>query len=92
MDHLKDGRARYLDKSSSAPAVCLDVMVERNLVRSGPEGLFQTDQVGITWVARDLPSTPSRGGVFEIGCERFLFEEIAHSDGHMITAACRITE
>ncbi|SEI99677.1 hypothetical protein SAMN04244572_02383 [Azotobacter beijerinckii] len=87
MASLGDGKADCLDAEGSTVARGIDVIIEHNLQRVGPEGLFVSTAVGITWNTADLPGT-ERGGTFVVGSRRYLVEEIVSDDGQMATAAC----
>ncbi len=87
---LADSVGRYLEPGKP-PVEGLQLQVDRNLVRTGPDGLFRSGQVGITWLKRDLPTVALRVGVFEVDGQRLLIEDIDDDDGHMITAACMVT-
>ncbi|MGK6943857.1 hypothetical protein PU463_00029515 [Pseudomonas aeruginosa] len=52
----------------------------------GPDGVFITDKVGISWLAKDVP-TASRGDLFVIGSSRYLVEKLIANDGWLLTAA-----
>lgn len=86
---LNDGCATYQDPAGSVPIGGVEVLVDYNLQRAGPDGVFITDQVGITWRKAELPSA-GRGGVFTHNGKRYLVEEVIANDGHMITAACMV--
>lgn len=89
MASLNDGVADYLGPHGTPPVVGFEVIIDHNLQRVGPEGLFRSDAVGITWKKRDLPAAV-RGGVFKYGCKRYCVEDVIEDDGHMITAACMV--
>jgi hypothetical protein len=86
---LNDGCATYQGPAGSVPLGGVEVLVDYNLQRAGPEGIFITDQVGITWRKAALPSA-GRGGVFTHSGKRYLVEDVIADDGHMITAACMV--
>lgn len=90
MGSLNDGTCDYLGMHGEPPAYGIEVIIDHNLQRVGPEGLFRSDAVGITWKKRDLPSA-ARGGVFRHGFKRYRVEDVIDDDGHMITAACMVT-
>ncbi|MBX9754648.1 MAG: hypothetical protein K2X80_07835 [Pseudomonadaceae bacterium] len=71
------------------PVEGLELIIDRNLQRAGPDGLYLSDQVGITWAASAM-LTANRGGLFEIGVQRFMVEELIVDDGYMLTAACMV--
>lgn len=85
---LNDGCATYQD-SAGLPVSDVLVMVDYNLQRAGPEGVFATDQVGITWRKTEMP-TAKRGGIFTHQTKRYLVEDVIADDGHMATAACMV--
>jgi len=86
MRTLTDGPATYTDRHGSTTEG-ISIMIDFNVERTGPEGLYSTDQVGITF-SRDSLSQSDRGGVFAIGCRRFMVEDEITDDGYWITVAC----
>ncbi|NPW12647.1 hypothetical protein HPS00_32605, partial [Pseudomonas aeruginosa] len=58
----------------------IPLQVDRNLTYEGPDGVFITDKVGISWLAKDVP-TASRGDLFVIGSSRYLVEKLIANDG-----------
>ena len=87
MSSLNDGTCDYRGQHGEPPVYGIEVIIDHNLQRVGPEGLFRSDAVGITWKKRDLPSA-ARGGFFRQGCKRYCIEDVISDDGHMVTAAC----
>jgi hypothetical protein len=87
---LNDGCANYQGPAGSLPVTGVEVLVDYNLQRAGPDGIFITEQVGITWRKAALPGA-GRGGVFTHAGIKYLVEEVIANDGHMITAACMVT-
>lgn len=85
---LADTVGRYSEQGH-APVEGLELIIDRNLQRAGPDGLYPSDQVGISWAASAMP-TASRGGLFEVGAQRFMVEELIVDDGYMLTAACMV--
>ena len=86
MRTLTDGLACYTDKSgATVPSV--PIMIDFNVERTGPEGIYSTDQVGITFNRADLQEAV-RGAIFTLECHRFVVEEDIFDDGHFITVAC----
>lgn len=81
---LKDGHATY--QGSGIPAEA-EVIVERNLMMNGPDGLFRSEATGFSWRKCTIPAV-TRGGIFLYGGCRYVVEEIVSDDGHMVTAAC----
>lgn len=67
----------------------LPLMIDRNLQHEGPEGTFLTDAVGISWPASQMASA-ERGGVFEVGSDRFIIDDLIADDGHYLTASCMV--
>lgn len=88
-DQLADGLGTYTEQGQ-APVSGLSLIVEHNLQREGPEGLFMTDQVGITWRPTQL-ATAKRGALFEIDGRRYRVDDLIADDGQAITAACTVT-
>ena len=87
--HLNDGCAQYqgFDGAPAQPEVT--VIIDRNLMQSGPEGMFRSDAVGVSWRKCQL-ATVVRGGIFTYGGERLVVEDVITDDGHMVTAACMV--
>ena len=89
MSSLNDGTCDYQGEHSEPPVYGIEVLIDHNLQRVGPDGLFRSDAVGITWKKRDLASV-TRGGIFRHGCKRYCVEDVIEDDGHMVTAACMV--
>lgn len=87
---FSDGSAQYAVPGGPPPVVGISVIIDRNLMQSGAEGMFRSDAVGLSWRKPVLASV-ARGGVFTVGGESFTVEDIVFDDGHMITAACMVT-
>jgi len=82
---LNDGCAQYL--VAGQPPKTVTVMVERNMVQNGPEGLFRSESTGFTWRKAEL-GTAVRGAMIRFDGCRYLVEEVISDDGYFITAAC----
>lgn len=82
---LNDGCAQYL--VTGQPPKPVTVMVERNMVQNGPEGLFRSESTGFTWRKIEL-DTATRGATFKFAGCRYVVEEVVSDDGHFVTAAC----
>ncbi|BAU76134.1 hypothetical protein [Metapseudomonas furukawaii] len=89
MSSLGDAVGQYLDGVSGRLHCGIELIIDRNLQQSGPDGVFLTDAVGIT-CRRAALGCVARGGVFIVGPTRYLVEEIIADDGHMVTAACQV--
>lgn len=87
--HLKDGAAQYTAPAGGAVVSGVEVIIDHNLMQNGPEGVFRSDAVGITWRKAQLAAA-QRGGVFAFGDAAYVVEETITDDGHMITAACMV--
>lgn len=87
---FKDGLATYTGPNGEPPVFGISVIIDRNLMQNGPEGVFQSDAIGISWLTNQLCGV-SRNGVFVVGTERFKVEQTIADDGHMATAACMVT-
>lgn len=85
MRALNDGPACYQDASGMHDVP--EVMVDFNIARTGPEGVFLTEQTGITYRKAELCAV-SRGGIFIFNNRRFLVEEEIADDGLFVTVAC----
>jgi len=85
--HLKDGCAQYLGPNNAPPVSGIAVFVDHNLMQNGPDGLFETDAIGVSWRKEQLRRV-DRGGVFVFSGRRLVVEETVRDDGHMATAAC----
>ena len=85
---LNDALGSYTPPGGTT--VCgLDLIVDRDLMQSGPEGMFRSDAVGVSWRKSQL-STAARGGIFSFGGDRLVVESVIADDGHMVTAACMV--
>jgi len=84
---LKDGTAQYIPPTNAAPVNCIDVIIDHNLVQNGPEGLWRSDAIGISFRTEQLGSV-QRGGVFVTPGKRYLVEDTISDDGTWIVAAC----
>ncbi len=84
---LKDGHAQYLAPNNAAPVNCIEVIIDHNLVQNGPEGVWRSDAIGISFRAEQLRSV-QRGGVFVTPGKRYLVEDTISDDGTWIVAAC----
>jgi len=82
---LNDGVAEYRGPGQQPRNVT--VMIERNLVQNGPEGLFRSDSTGFSWRKAELDGV-QRGGIFIFERCRYVVEEIISDDGYFVTAAC----
>ena len=86
---LNDGCADYQGQNGTLVFQGLTVIIDRNLMQSGPEGMFRSDAVGVSWRKCQL-ATVVRGGIFTYGGERLVVEDVISDDGHMVTAACMV--
>lgn len=84
---LNDGAADYVDAAGLPVASGVTVIVDRNLERTGADGMFLAIPLAVSWRKADLASV-GRGGVFTVGVERYLVESIVGDDGHFVTASC----
>lgn len=84
-----DGSAQYASQDGSQSVSDISVILDRNLMQSGPEGMFRSDAVGVSWLKSALCSAV-RGGVFTIDGESLIVEDIIIDDGHTVTAACMV--
>ncbi|EQM66111.1 hypothetical protein QYE80_08125 [Pseudomonas tohonis] len=89
MASLGDGVGEYRDLPSGVVCCGLMLMLDRNLQQEGPEGLFLSDAVGITWQKSLLPRA-ERGGIFIHRGVRYIVGQTIADDGHLVTAACRV--
>lgn len=87
MEVLHDGLAQYIGPQGGAPSAEFPVIIERNLERVGPEGLFVTDAIGIGWNKTDQPQA-KRGATITYGHETFVIEEVLSDDGTHVFVAC----
>ena len=87
MSSLNDGTCDYQGQLGEPPVYDIEVIIDHNLQRVGPDGVLRSDAVGITWKKRDLP-TVVRGGVFKHGCKRYSVEDVIEDDGHLVSAVC----
>ena len=86
---LKDGTAQYTGRTGAPVVADVEVLVDRNLMQTGPDGMFRSDAVGVTWRKEQLQAV-ERGGVFLFGAERLVVEDTISDDGQMATAACMV--
>ena len=86
---LNDGCAQYQGLGGAPTHSVVTVIIDRNLMQAGPEGMFRSDAVGVTWRKSQL-ATVVRGGIFTYGAERLVVESIIADDGQMVTAACMV--
>ena len=86
---LNDGCADYQGQNGTLVFQGLTVIIDRNLMQTGPDGMFPSDSVGVSWRKSQL-ATVERGGVFTFSGERLVVEQIIADDGHMVTAACMV--
>ncbi|WP_313278101.1 hypothetical protein [Stutzerimonas balearica] len=84
---LADGPADYVSPAGERVACGVRVLVDRNLQQQGPEGIFLSDAVGISWCSAELQAV-ERGGVFIHAGQRYLLEQPISDDGQMPTWAC----
>lgn len=87
MSSLNDGLGDYFDSAGTLVAQGIELMIDKNLQRVGPDGVFMSEAVGVTWRKQALPVV-IRGGFFVFGPRRYVVEETIQDDGHMLTAAC----
>ena len=67
--HLNDGCAQYQGFDGAPAQSEVTVIIDRNLMQSGPEGMFRSDAVGVSWRKCQL-ATVVRGGIFTYGDPR----------------------
>lgn len=84
---LKDGTAQYHGRDGVPVGDPIEVIIDYNLMRAGPEGMFPTEAVGVTW-RKPLLAYAERGGFFLHEGRKFVVEEPLTDDGHMISVAC----
>lgn len=84
---LNDGAADYLDATETLVASGIAVMIDRDVQHAGPDGMFVTVPVSVTW-RKALLAAVERGGYFVAGAERYIVEDILADDGHLITVSC----
>jgi hypothetical protein len=87
--HLNDGCAQYQGPGGAPAQSGVTVIIDRNLMQNGPEGMFRSDAVGVSWRKCQL-ATVERGGIFTYCGERLLVADVIADDGHMVTAACMV--
>ncbi len=89
MTALKDGYGDYFASAGMPVALGIELMVEPNLQRVGPEGVFLSDAIGITWRKAALAAV-TRGGFFKFDGKRYIVEETIADDGQWVSAACMV--
>jgi hypothetical protein len=87
MATLNDGLASYASAAGTPVASGVTVIVERNLERVGPDGMFIAIPLAITWRKSELADA-QRGGRFTVGAASYIVEQTVSDDGNLITAAC----
>lgn len=87
MAALNDGAADYANAAGKTVASGVTVIIDRNIERPGPDGLFIAIPLAVTWRKADLAEV-QRGGTFSVGGTRYVIERPVSDDGHFITAAC----
>ncbi len=87
MASLGDGAGDYQHQDGQVIRN-VELIIDHNLQINGPEGLYRSDVVGITWQRQAIPCSVGRGGIFVYRKRRYLVEDILVDDGHMATAAC----
>lgn len=87
MASLGDGAGDYQHQDGQVIRN-VELIIDHNLQINGPEGLYRSDVVGITWQQQAIPCSVGRGGIFVYRKRRYLVEDILVDDGHMATAAC----
>lgn len=87
MQALHDGLAQYTDPQGGTPSAEFAVIIEHNLERVGPEGVFITEALGIGWNKTDQPKA-QRGAKITYGTQTFVIEEVLSDDGTHVFVAC----
>lgn len=87
MSALNDGLGSYLDAAGVPRVQNVELIVDHNLQRVGPNGVLVSDALGITWQNTEIKCV-ERGGIFLFDGKRYLVEEIISDDGDFSTAAC----
>ncbi|WP_313226724.1 hypothetical protein [Stutzerimonas chloritidismutans] len=87
MASLSDGEGEFIHPDGQVVRN-VPLMLDHNLQINGPEGLYRSDAVGITWRRQSVPCGVGRGGIFVYRTRRYLVEDILEDDSHMATAAC----
>lgn len=87
MASLGDGEGEFIPPEGQRIRN-VPLMLDHNLQINGPEGLYRSDAVGITWRRQSVLCGVGRGGIFVYRTRRYLVEDILEDDGHMATAAC----
>lgn len=89
-DRLSDSIGTFTSPGC-APVEDVPLMVDRNIDLTGADDTFIGRGTVITFYVRDIASA-ARGDFFQIGCERFVVEQVASDDGHMITVLTQEAE
>lgn len=87
MESLSDGEGDFVHPDGTVIRN-VPLMLDHNLQLNGPEGMFRSDAVAITWRRAAVPCVVGRGGMFVYRARRYLVEDILDDDGHLATAAC----
>lgn len=86
-----DGDAQYVGLDGAPAVAGISVVIDRNLMQAGAEGMFRSDAIGVSWLKASLAGVV-RGGVFTLAGESFVVDDIIADDGHSITAACMVQQ
>ncbi len=89
MASLNDGTGDYFESAGVPVAQGIPLIIDHNLERVGPDGIFLSGATGITWQKSDLASV-TRGGFFQFDGVRYTVEQPIADDGNMATAACMV--
>lgn len=87
MASLSDGEGDFVHPDGTVIRN-VPLMLDHNLQLNGPEGMFRSGAVAITWRRAAVPCVVGRGGMFVYRARRYLVEDILDDDGHLATAAC----
>lgn len=87
MASLSDGEGEFIHPDGQIVRN-VPLMLDHNLQINGPEGLYRSDVVGVTWRRATVRCAVGRGGIFLYRKRRYLVEDILEDDGHMATAVC----
>jgi len=85
VDRLTDSTGSYSHAGTTVPG--LPLLIDRNIERAGPDGMFIAVPIAITWRKAGLPSV-ARGGRFEVDARVYVVEAPIADDGYWMTASC----
>lgn len=87
-ERLHDSAGDY-QAAGCAPVKGIQLTIERDLRELGAEDAFLADAVLLEFNVSQL-SAVERGGMFIVGCQRFIVERPVNNDGHRLLVLCMV--